>query len=469
MKRLIIIMSILGLLIAACAREPKDVAISGVIANSPVDQVEVFYIKDFITNERQSAVFDLDESGFFAGSIDLAEGQFANIRIGRMEFPLYLLPGADIKLTFDADFPDVLPVLEGKKVLESLFLLSFHNEVMPQNSRSFFLNQVTEKTPEEFVIAIENSLSEKSAFLSDHLNFSKFNEGFVSKLQSIFTFEKYELLMLYPRIWASANPGEELVLPENYFEFLNREDIFNDAAANSRPYFAFASEYLAKFVIDTEGLIEDQQVSFEMNLKHANELFTLRTREAMLGKAMLDLVRYGNYERAHELYPLFKEKVASGFYYDFVASEFEKIGATAPGQPAPDFTLEDINGNLVSMSDFKGKVVYLDFWATWCGPCMRQMPYMKELKGRMEGKDVVFLYISVDEDPEAWRKTVAEREIGGIHLNVPGRQHPVPVSYAVRGIPKFMLIGRDGTIIDNVPPRPNNPAIDQAILSALEL
>ena len=456
-------------LFAGCSGTPREAKISGQIANATLEQVELYYIKDFVTNERESVFLDLDENGSFSGSLPLTQGQFAQLKIGMREIPLYLLPGSEIKLSLDADFPDVAPLLEGKKVLESAFLVEYNNEILPNHSRSFFIGEISAKTPEEFFVALENSFSEKLSFLSKHANFSEFDKEFVARLENIFKYEKLELLMLFPRVWVSSNPEGELVLPDNYFDFLTAEDIFNDAAAQSRPYFGFATEYLSKCVADNKGVSDDMQVSLENNFSFANEVFTGKTREAMVAKGMLDLLRYGNFNRAVELYSRFKEKVPSGFYFDFVTAEHDKIAATAPGSPAPDFTLVDIDGNTVSMADFRGKVVYLDFWASWCGPCMRQMPFMKELKKRMEGKDVVFLYISVDEDPEAWKKTVAEKEIEGVHLNVPGRQHPVPVAYAVRGIPKFMLIGRDGTIIDNVAPRPSSNAIDQAILSALEL
>ncbi len=468
MKNLVYV-PVFVLLVAACAGVPEEAKISGQIANATVEQVEVYYIKDFVTNERESLFLELDQNGSFAGILPLSKGQFAQLKIGTREIPLYLLPGSEVNVTLDASLPDDAPILKGKKYFESEFLIEYNNEILPNHSRSFFIGEISTKNPEEFTAALETSLSAKLSFLAGHENYKKFDKEFVSSLKTIYKYEKFELLMLYPRIWASGNPEAELNLPDTYYDFLLEEGVFNDSAAQSRSYFGFAAEYLSKCLADNKVDPDDMQVGFENSFKMANEVFTGKTREAMVAKGMLDLLRYGNFKRAVDLYPQFKEKVPSGFYFDFVAAEHDKIAATAPGNPAPDFTHVDIDGNNVSMADFRGKVVYLDFWASWCGPCMRQMPFLKDLKKRMEGKDVVFLYISVDEDPEAWKKTVAEKEIEGVHLNVPGRQHPVPVAYAVRGIPKFMLIGRDGKILDNVPPRPSSDAIDQAILSALEL
>jgi thiol-disulfide isomerase/thioredoxin len=113
-------------------------------------------------------------------------------------------------------------------------------------------------------------------------------------------------------------------------------------------------------------------------------------------------------------------------------------------------------------------VVYLDFWASWCGPCMREMPYFRELKERLaDQEDLVYLYISIDTDEQAWRNSVERNQITGVHLNTPGRERGVPAMYNVKWIPSFFIIGRDGNIYDNRPPKPSDPEIDQALLEAL--
>ncbi len=99
---------------------------------------------------------------------------------------------------------------------------------------------------------------------------------------------------------------------------------------------------------------------------------------------------------------------------------------------------------------------------------MQQVPYARELKKRMEDHDdLVFLYISVDTDELAWRNKVADENIRGVHLNVPGFAHDVPQNYNLRGVPTFYVIGRNGRIFDNRPPRPSNPRVDEVLLSAL--
>ena len=120
----------------------------------------------------------------------------------------------------------------------------------------------------------------------------------------------------------------------------------------------------------------------------------------------------------------------------------------APGTPAPDFTLNDIDGNPVSLSDFKGKKVVLVFWASWCPDCRAEVPELKEMMASPKAKDVAFVSISFDRKEEAFRKYVQENEIGGCQLFDPAgkKESAVGDAYSVKWIPSLYLIGKDGKV-----------------------
>ena len=72
--------------------------------------------------------------------------------------------------------------------------------------------------------------------------------------------------------------------------------------------------------------------------------------------------------------------------------------------PAPDFTIQD-SDHSVTLSQLRGKIVVLNFWATWCPPCIEEMPSLVQMQNKMQGKDVTVLAVSVDDDPECWDQT----------------------------------------------------------------
>ena len=126
------------------------------------------------------------------------------------------------------------------------------------------------------------------------------------------------------------------------------------------------------------------------------------------------------------------------------------------GQPAIPFTFPDINGKEVSLSDFKGKYVYVDLWATWCGPCNAEIPSLKKLEEEFQGRNIYFVSISCDKSQDEWEKFVKERQMGGIQLHMRGNNKYME-ELGNNGVPRFLLIDREGNFIDANMLRPSDP------------
>jgi len=109
---------------------------------------------------------------------------------------------------------------------------------------------------------------------------------------------------------------------------------------------------------------------------------------------------------------------------------------------------------------YKGKVIYLDFWASWCRPCKNEMPHSLNMQKHFKGKDVVFLYLSSDRDANAWRNSVAQLKITGENYLVNGKVHNEYNNlFDVRYIPRYVLINKDGKVVDANAKRPSSSEI----------
>ena len=118
-----------------------------------------------------------------------------------------------------------------------------------------------------------------------------------------------------------------------------------------------------------------------------------------------------------------------------------------PAKTAPlNYTIRDMNGRDVRLSDYKGKVIMLNFWATWCGPCQAEIPAMVKLQDKYRDKGVIFLGVSVDDEAAALQAYAKEKKmnypvlVGVEHEDLQQAYGPMP------GIPTTILIGRDGSI-----------------------
>jgi thiol-disulfide isomerase/thioredoxin len=132
------------------------------------------------------------------------------------------------------------------------------------------------------------------------------------------------------------------------------------------------------------------------------------------------------------------------------------------GQPSPSFTYENFKGGTTKLEDFKGKYVYIDVWATWCGPCRQEIPFLQKVEEKYHGKKIEFVSISVDQmkDHEKWKKMVADKSLGGVQLFADKDWSSAFVqAYGINSIPRFLLIGPDGKVIDPDAARPSDPAL----------
>lgn len=160
-----------------------------------------------------------------------------------------------------------------------------------------------------------------------------------------------------------------------------------------------------------------------------------------------------------------------GSYKNYIGSKIAMKKALPKGAPSPEFNdYENYKGGTTSLADLKGKYVYVDVWATWCGPCKAEIPSLKKVEKQYHGKNIAFVSLSIDDDRshggswekanEDWKAMVADKELGGIQLFAPkGWSSQFIKDYKINGIPRFILIDPDGNIVTADAPRPSSEAL----------
>jgi peroxiredoxin len=138
--------------------------------------------------------------------------------------------------------------------------------------------------------------------------------------------------------------------------------------------------------------------------------------------------------------------------------------------PAPNFTMQSAEGNAISLSQFKGKVVMIDFWATWCPPCVKSIPEVKNLWKKYKDKGLVILGVSLDKDLQAWQTYIKNNDMTWFQV-ADGKfwENDAAILYGVESIPNVCIIDQKGNIVaKGLNPMGQSEEIEQTLSTLLE-
>ena len=180
----------------------------------------------------------------------------------------------------------------------------------------------------------------------------------------------------------------------------------------------------------------------------------------LMENVMINYITWRGAEQIDPLMDIFCKRVFSPALREKIKKEYEEWSRVLKGKSIPEFTFLDINGKEIALSSFKGKYVYIDCWATWCGPCRAQIPHLKKLEQQYSGKDIVFVSISSDSDSKKWKNAVKEEALKGVQLieKCPTNSE-LSEHFIIKGIPRFILLDKEGKVYDANAPRPSDPNI----------
>jgi len=251
-------------------------------------------------------------------------------------------------------------------------------------------------------------------------------------------------------------------------------ELLNEMAILSSIITAFENEWLA----NSHSLLYEESIA--LYLKNKNEVIDIKASEQREKMANYLLDKYSDCNSAVEaLIFLTGDKLNAAIAKLEEANPNNPCMADAKtrlmaiearrmqlksGQPAPDFSYYDLDGKKVSLQDFRGKLLVIDFWASWCGACRSEIKSLKKLFGKYKNEDVAFLSISIDKDEKAWIKAVSQENMPWKQIHVDDAGKKMMTDYQFSSLPFIILLDKEGKIIDR---NLRGEALDKAISEKL--
>ncbi len=444
MKKISLIAAVI--LLAACQKEqPVDYALFSGAVKGDAPKVVRISGPDF----KQE--IEVNADGTFADTLKIDKSGFYTYSIGRERSALYLDKGFDVKLSIDPKEFDESIAYEGNGAAENNFL-----------AKKYLLDEEMKGDYKDFYSLDADSYKKKASEVKDASNQLLEGSGASEAFKAI---EKKNIHYSYLAALNDYEPAhkyytktQELTLPDGFLSEMDGLDFDNaEDFENSSSYKGIVSGNFYR--TSSAKAAKDSLPYHEVALEYLKGLKSQNIKNSLVQSLAYE-VSPSN-EKAEELYNSVIAISTDEEFKKGLSEKFEKIKNLVKGKPSPKFVnYENHKGGTMSLEDLKGKFVYVDVWATWCGPCKREIPFLKEVEKKYHDKNIEFVSISIDRknDHEAWKKMVDEKELGGIQLFADSDwQSKFVTDYAIEGIPRFILIGPDGMIVNADAPRPSSP------------
>lgn len=426
--------------------------VSGIIMNTENRTIR-------IKGELLDKEIKLKPDGSFSEDLVLECDCIYRIETSKNSIPLYL--SKDSKVMIYADDTNLTSTLKftGKGSTENQYLAkkqlitsAITNEDLYKLNENEFLKKLQE---------IKNSVN--TLYLKTKFTDTNFK---VNEARSIHYLE-HKHLLFYKKYHYFYARLSDFKVSETYPKVDETIDLDNNSD------FLFSNEYqeivLSKFYENIKGDVDATFITAKNAIPKIKALKSQSIKNRLIENSTNDInIENLSYDKTYQDFlsitnnPIIKQTLTLNY---------NATNALQPGNPSPKFDYENQKGGKTTLENLKGKYIYIDLWATWCGPCRQEIPFLQKVEEQYKGKNIEFVSISIDatKDQSKWNKFVLEKQLGGIQLLADNEWESKFVKdYGVQGVPTFILIDPNGKIINARAPKPSDSKLIE-LLNSLKI
>ncbi|MFK5891214.1 MAG: TlpA disulfide reductase family protein [Flavobacteriaceae bacterium] len=452
MKKLIY----LGLIISLIACQPKKTVdyavVSGEIENPTFKTFKLWHLEN-----NFSEPVSLLEDNTFIDTIKSSNASFYSLGFEKNSYNIYLEPSFNLKIKYDASKKDSAISFTGVGATENTFLrrLAKFNQQFKKYKDYHYLGALNES---DLLTKMDSVKKAKTDFLNNSKGIS---ENFKKFEQKNILYSWANQLNYYESYRRYVTKDKKFKVSESFYNYKKELSVEDNDLISIPSYAAYFRSYVAdltEIALKKDSLQDWSQVYIKLI---ADSIKSQTLKNNLLYNDAKFAITYADDFEAY--YKTFIDASTNKNNNAKITKIYQALKKVAKGNPSPQFVAyENYKGGTTSLKDLKGKFVYVDVWATWCGPCKKEIPFLKKIEKAYHGKNIAFVSISVDTKKahSAWQKMIKEKNMGGIQLFADNNwKSKFVTDYMIKGIPRFILIDPKGNIVSANAPRPSNPKL----------
>ena len=448
MKKIFYAIFVLAILSCAKEENSSDYAIfSGKIENTDGGKLSIR------NSDKEIKEIEVHADGTFSDTLQKITTGYYTFKYGNETSKFYLKPDYNLNLRIDTKEFDESIIYSGNGSIENNYLAQVYlnKEALGKLNSYQYLGTLDEA---EYVAKMDSIKVLNTDYLNKQQNLDR---DFKALEQASITYGWAANLQLHEPYKRYISKDQTYNASDNFYAFEKDLNLEDENLLQVPTYKSYITTYYRQ---------KGSELSKEQGIEEDIALLNVVSKEVKSSKVkeflLFGAAKYG-ISYTSDLQKYFDTFMASSTdeaHKKDITDKYNKLIKLSKGKLSPKFTVyKNFNGGTTSLDDLKGKYVYIDVWATWCGPCIAEIPALKATEEKYRNKNIAFVSMSIDKkkDYDKWRTMVEEKELSGIQLFAPDDWKSDFVSdYGIMGIPRFILIDPEGNIVNANAPRPSS-------------
>ena len=428
------------------------------------------FVNEFASGDQKDFTSLINADGDFELQIKKDYPQDIYLLYAERLFTIFVVPGEKINTNFNArllakgDDINKAITFSGNSAMLNTNIVNYQTQYyqyVPEKFRGDPDRMAQKLTPDEYSKYIYNRREKHREFLNNFISRNKVSETFINWATFEIDYDCAEALLDYSsqqkKRRRKEGKSDNYDAPESYYKFVEEFKLDNKKAVISSAYKSYISGY--KHYLKRKYLKEEDWKNRNTLYKKYYDMLSKNVqgfcREVLLTQLFSEVLESSYSNSLDDYYQSYLKTVETEYLKNYIVTKYNFVNSDtlieSPENASLNELTEQVNKDsflLSIINEHKGNVIYIDFWATWCGPCLAEMQIFNKLHEKYKGKNISFVYLCSRSSRKMWESTIAEKKLSGHHYFLNNKQFElISPSFGIVSFPHHAIIDNKGKIV----------------------